>query len=265
MIGLLKHGIFVTTEIPIPKIHIIMIVGQRSSIRRQRQSTMRVILRLGIGNVDRRAHLDETEKLRREILVHPDAPVSRRLVFHPARMESVIRLEFAPIRHRSASEGPANRTRIQHRAHRLTVLEGKSMRVRTFFVNLVEYSEITHRSRALRGPHRYRHRKQNLGVLNHIDTLLAEGNFDFHTIRIFGQRSRQIVSVVGGDVLPRIGCGTRSSPNQEDRRNQKHTQHPHESIVSKHGVKHVATRGNCKKAITRRAIAHPRAFDLACT
>lgn len=94
-------------EISLSKIKGIGVIGERPGIwRAGNLPADGEVLRQGGSDGYRGAHLNKVIKLWCEVFMHAQASMSTGIWLHPARVESVVRLEFAPVWHGRPLEVP---------------------------------------------------------------------------------------------------------------------------------------------------------------
>ena len=94
-------------EIPLSKVKGIGVIGERPGIwRAGNLAADGEVLRQGGSDGYRGAHLNKVIKLWCEVFMHAQASMSTGIWLHPARVESVVRLEFAPVWHGRPLEAP---------------------------------------------------------------------------------------------------------------------------------------------------------------
>ena len=131
--------------------------------------------------------------------MHADAPVGAGMMFDPTGVESVVGFEFAPVRHRSAFEGPTCRFLAEHRLPDAATAVCVAVGVGAFLFDFIENPEIAFGCGAARCANRDGHGEKTVGAFHHIRALFAERNFDAYMVWIFRKFCRTIVSVICGE------------------------------------------------------------------
>ncbi len=195
-------------EIPLSKIKRIGVIGERPGIWRAGNfPTDGEVLRQGGSDGYRGAHLNKVIKLWCEVFMHAQASMSTGIRLHPARVESVVRLEFAPVWHGCPLKVPTGGLFGEPCLSDSAVFRGVAMAVGSVFVGLLENTKVPKGSRFALCSNRDRHDQERPVPLHDVGCLISDGDLNLYVGWIHRSGGREVKSSVASGPTSASGRG----------------------------------------------------------
>lgn len=168
--------------------------------RARNVATNGFVLRLVEGNVERRAFFDKSKELWRYVVVHANATVSARSIFHPSCVETIARFELRPIWHWRANKFRARGfiSEVATRIATSTKIKVTMSRRTAIFLLTVD-AEIAFWSRSGSLAYGNRHYEERLVALENVDHLRVRRDLNSDVIGVRRLSGWAIVLIVSSE------------------------------------------------------------------